>query len=103
MNAARGSSAADSSSRAAERQRISRELHNSTSQLLVALQLQVGQLRNHPALGTAGPLLDEIGETIQSINKSIKQIEMEPIDDRVLEDRQAQTAKVFLSLAKTHA
>lgn len=101
MDAARGNSASDNSIRAAERQRISRELHNSTSQLLVALQLQLGQLRNYPALGIAQPLLDEITETIQSIHKSIKQIEMEPVGDRAFEGRQVQTAKIFLSLART--
>ena len=101
MDAARGNSAFDKSIGASERQRISREIHNATSQLLVALQLQLDQLGNCPAPGTAQPLLDEITETIQSIHKSIKQIEMEPVGDRDFEDRQVQTAKIFLSLART--
>ena len=105
MNAAMGNSASDKSIRAAERRRISRELHNSTSQLLVALQLQLGQLRNSPALGGAQPLLDEIAETLQAIHESIKQVDMEPVDgaldDGALDDRQVQTAKMFLSLART--
>ena len=100
MNAARDNSASDNSIRAAERHRIARALHNSTSQLLVALQLQLGQLRNCPALGAAQSLLDEIAETLQGIHESIKQIETEPIDDGALDDRQVQTAKMFLSLAK---
>ena len=101
MNAAGSNSASENSIRAAERQRISRELHNSTSQLLVALQLQLGELRNCPALSTAQPLFDEIAETLQNIHESIKHVEMDPIGDRALEDRQVQTAKVFLSLAST--
>lgn len=103
MNVASGNSAFGNSIRAAERHRISRELHNSTSQFLVALQLQLAQLRNLPAGGAAEPLLDELAETIQSIRDSIKQIETEPVDDEALEDRQVQAAKVFLSLARTQS
>ena len=104
MSAASGNSASDNSIRAAERNRISRELHNSTSQLLVALQLQLGQLRTVPAiLDTAQPLLGEIAETLQNIHESIRQIEMEHFDDNALDDRQVQTAKVFFSLANRQA
>ena len=92
-------SASEYSIRASERQRISRELHDSTSQLLVALQLQLCQLRNCPGL-VVEPLLDEVAETLQSIHDSIKQVETEPLDERALERRQVQTAKMFFSLAR---
>lgn len=94
-----GEPASDSLIRASERQRISRELHDSTLQLLVALQLQLGQLRNCPGLG-AEPLLDEIGETLQSIHESIKRVETQPGAEGALERRQVETAKLFLSLAR---
>ncbi|WP_430741977.1 histidine kinase [Sphingomonas hankyongi] len=99
VNAPVGKPASECSIRASERQRISRDLHDSTSQLLVALQLQVCQLRNCPGLG-AEPLLDEIAETLQSIRDSIKQIESETVDERTFELRRVQTAKIFVSLAR---
>ena len=99
MDATRVDTPSDDSIRTAERKRISRELHNSTSQLLVALQLQLGRLRHCPGLG-AEPLLDDIAETLRSIHASIKQIETDTIDGGFLEDRQVQTAKLFLSLAR---
>lgn len=99
MNAATDDPALGKSIRAAERQRISRELHNSTSQLLVALQLQLGELRNCPGLGHAGPLLDEIAQTLQNIHGTIKHIGREPADDEELE-RQIRTAKVFYGLSR---
>lgn len=101
MNAARGNLEFESSIRAAERRRIARELHNSTSQLLVALQLQLGQLRNFPASGAAQLLFDELTETLQSVHESIKQVAMESMDDQALENRQLQTARMFLALART--
>ena len=101
MQVARVDSASHEAIRAAERRRISRELHDSTSQLLVVLQLQLGQLRNLPTSQTAGPLLDQLTETLQSLQASIKQVALESMDDRGFEDRQIQTAKVFLSLART--
>ena len=100
MNAPVGKSASEYSIRASERQRISRELHDSTSQLLVALRLQLCQLRNCPGLG-AEPLVDEIAETLQSIQESIKQVESETVDEGTLELRQIQTAKMFFSLARS--
>lgn len=90
--------------RAAERQRISRELHNSTSQLVVALQLQVGQLRSCLAPSTAEHLWGEIADTLQSIHESIKQIGMQrgEGDEDGLEERQVQTAKLFYLLSTTN-
>ena len=104
VDAIYGNSASDNSIRMAERQRISRELHNSTSQLVVALQLQVGQLRNCPALGTTEQLLDEMAEILQSIHESIKQIGMERDDGEhaTLEARQVQIARLFFSLSQAN-
>lgn len=87
--------------RSEERQRISRELHNSTAQLLIALQFQVGQLRNHSDIGAAKQLLDEIDVTLQDIHETIKQIGMQlRTGDDALEERQIQTAKVFFSISQ---
>lgn len=63
----------DSAARAIERHRISRELHCSTSQLLVALQLQLRQLK-HCSAACSGSLLDEIDELVREICESIKAI-----------------------------
>ena len=95
-------SASDNLIRAAERQRISRELHESTSQLLVALQLQFGQLRYSIAPGTAEQLFDEISETLQNLHVTIKQIGMQRDDDEALADRQVRTARAFYSLSGTN-
>lgn len=69
----------EGSIRASERKRISRGLHDSTSQLLTALQLQIGYLRGLE-LQDAEPLIEEMAETIQEIRLSIKQIETQPSD-----------------------
>jgi len=99
VNTATGDPTPDKSIRAAERQRISRELHNSTSQLLVALQLQLGELRKCPGVGAAQPLLDEIAQTLQDIHGTVKLIGQEPADDQDLEGRQVRTARLFYSLS----
>ena len=62
-----------SSIRANERQRISRDLHNATSQLTTALQLHVAQLRRLN-LPTAMPIIAEMDQVIQEIRLSVKQI-----------------------------
>lgn len=95
----RSDETSDESIRAAERQRIARQLHDSTSQLLVALQLQLGELKVSPGVGAAQPLLDEIAETLQSIHATIKEIE-QPASDQVLQDRRVETAKRFYSLSQ---
>ncbi|WP_366512943.1 histidine kinase [Sphingomonas telluris] len=64
----------EDSIRASERQRISRDLHNSTSQLLTALQLQIGHLRGLER-EDAQPLVEEMAQTIEEIRLSIRQIE----------------------------
>jgi signal transduction histidine kinase len=101
VDATSGKSASSDLIRTAERQRISRELHNSTSQLLVALQLQIGQLRCSLPPGAADCLLDEVAETVQSIHESIKQIGIQSgdEDDDILGYRQVQTARLFFLLS----
>ena len=99
MNAATDDPASDRSIRAAERHRISRELHDSASQLLVALQLQLRELQSCPGLQHAAPLFDEIEETLQSIHGTIRQVGEEPADDE-LEERGIRTAKVFYGLSR---
>lgn len=60
--------------RSNERQRIARELHDSTSQLLVVLQLQLSQL-NEVAHPQAGPLIEECRATIQEIHEQIRALD----------------------------
>jgi signal transduction histidine kinase len=57
--------------RSHERQQIARELHDSTSQLLVVLQLQLSQLSQvaHP---DAASLIDECKATIEEIHEQIR-------------------------------
>lgn len=57
--------------RSDERQRIARELHDSTSQLLVVLQLQLSQL-NQLAQPDAAVLIDECKSTLQEIHEQIR-------------------------------
>jgi signal transduction histidine kinase len=61
----------DNATRADERRLIARELHDSTSQLLVVLQLQLHQLSliDHP---DAGSLIDECQQTIREIRDQIR-------------------------------
>ena len=48
----------ESSTRLAERQSIARDLHDSTSQTLVVLQLQLGQLKRLRLPGASGIIAD---------------------------------------------
>ena len=83
---------------ARERQRVSHELHRSTSQLLVALQLQVGQLR-HCDGDRLPPLLDEMDQVLREIHESIRQIGTpDGKDDDEVQVAAAAVAKVFFSL-----
>ena len=62
--------------RAAEPQGISRQPPDSTSELLVALQLRVGELKSFVSPGATKQILDEVAETLQNIDDSMKQIGM---------------------------
>jgi signal transduction histidine kinase len=57
--------------RLAERNRIARELHDGTSQLLVALQLQLSHLRRSGLEGGT-TLIDECEGTIREIREQIR-------------------------------
>lgn len=58
--------------RAEERRRIGRELHDSTSQLLVALQLRMGHLRAIREDPSLAPLIDDIEETLVELRREIR-------------------------------
>lgn len=60
--------------RSDERQRVARELHDSTSQLLVVLQLQLSQL-DQLARPEAAPLIEECRQTIQAIHTQIRALD----------------------------
>jgi signal transduction histidine kinase len=70
-----GGPAAERSIRADERQRIARDVHDSTSQLLVVLQLQLGRLKRS-APECAGSMVREIEATIQDIRGRIRSLEL---------------------------
>src|SRR6059058_3604673 len=66
---------------ATERQRLTRELHDSTSQLLVAAQLMAGRLKrtllDHDALAIVDELQDLVTEVQQEI-RSISYLSQPP-------------------------
>jgi len=57
--------------RSEERHRFARELHDTTSQTLVVMQLQLGRFRRS-TVGNAHPLIQEVEETIRLIRDSIR-------------------------------
>lgn len=57
-----------------ERRRIARDLHDSTSQLLVALQLQLARLKRQD-LADVGPLIMECERTIREIQRQIRSLD----------------------------
>jgi len=82
--------------RDAERQRIARELHDSTSQLLVALQLKLGELGRSRV---PRPVLDVMAEVIRDIQNSIKQISSRRSNgDEDTDGAKAAVAKMFYSI-----
>jgi signal transduction histidine kinase len=62
--------------RADERRRIARELHDSTSQTLVVLQLQLGRLRRMNRPG-AEPIIENCEEAIDSIREQLRALDVE--------------------------
>lgn len=68
--------AAERSIRADERQRIARDVHDSTSQLLVVLQLQLGRFKRCAPEG-AGSMVREIESTICDLRSRIRSLELD--------------------------
>lgn len=64
----------ESVARLDERRRVARELHDSTSQLLVALQMQLHMLKELGHAG-AGPLIDECKRTVREIHEQIRALD----------------------------
>lgn len=62
--------------RADERRRIARELHDTTSQTLVVLQLELGRLRRANIPGAA-PFIDECEKAIGAIRRQIRSLDLE--------------------------
>lgn len=87
----------ESSIRENERQRISRDLHNTTSQLLTVLQLHIGQLRRQQ-LASAEPIISEMAGVIHEIRLSIKQIEAQQSDGHDCGELRESVAKAFFAL-----
>ena len=94
--APRPEQARDNLLRSDERSRIARELHDSTFQLLVALQLDLGQLRRLGAPATE-PLLDEMEQVLRDIQKSIREISSGHSDAD--DEARVRVARAFYSLA----
>jgi signal transduction histidine kinase len=89
----------ETAARIEERQRVSRQIHDTTSQLLVALTLQLEELRR-TCPTTAEAILNEMAEVIQDIHKSIRKLGSTQSDEDA-DGRAAQVeiARVFYSLA----
>ena len=66
----------ESAARRDERRRVARELHDSTSQLLVALQLQLHRL-NELGDPSTRPLIDECKRTVREIHEQIRALELD--------------------------
>jgi signal transduction histidine kinase len=64
----------ESVTRRDERRRVARELHDSTSQLLVALQLQIHRL-NGLGQPNAKPMIDECKQIIREIHEQIRALD----------------------------
>src|SRR5437764_14206300 len=59
---------------ATERQRLTRELHDSTSQLLVAAQLMAGRLKRTLSDHNALAIVDELQDLVTEIQQEIRSI-----------------------------
>lgn len=62
--------------RADERSRIAREVHDSTSQLLVVMQLELGRLRR-AAPPDADPMIDECQHVLDEMRKAIRALRLD--------------------------
>ena len=84
----------------AERQRVARELHDTTSQLLVVLQLHLEGLRQSH-IPSDGPVLDEMDQVIRDIHASIRKVGWHQSDGP--EDTlrtQVEIARLFYSMGR---
>lgn len=93
------SEAGESFIKAAERQLVARELHDTTSQLLVALQLQLEELRRTSSTPNAERILNEMAEVIRDIHSSIRKIGSGRGVEHADADGQVKIARIFHSLA----
>ena len=59
---------------AEERQRIGREIHDSTMQLMVCLDLKIGQLKQKCPTADHGSILEEMGELVSETQQAIRSI-----------------------------
>ena len=59
---------------AEERQRMGRELHDSTMQLMVCLSMKIGQLRRAEQIGDTAPILAEMDELLAETQQEIRSI-----------------------------
>ena len=59
---------------AEERQRIARELHDSTTQLLACVSMKVGQLRRASSIPELPSILDELDQLLAETQKEIRSI-----------------------------
>jgi len=57
-----------------ERQRIGREIHDSTMQLMVCLDLKIGQLKRICPTADCGSILEEMGELVSEAQQAIRSI-----------------------------
>ena len=81
-----------------ERRRMARELHDSASQLLVALQLQLGQLKRC-GVPRAEPLIDEMEQLVRDIQESIRKVSLSESDeDEGADGIRVRIASMFHSL-----
>ena len=86
--------------RESERQRISRELHDSTSQLLVVLQLKLGELGRSGVPGTE-LLLHEITEIVRDVHRSIGHVRStQKASEEDAEGASIAVARLFQSLGR---
>jgi signal transduction histidine kinase len=72
MNAIEHTGIAHSAS-VTERERLARELHRTTSQYLVALELHLAHLRRSQ-IADLGPILDEMNELVGQVHRSIRDV-----------------------------